>query len=399
MRLCRLLAASALVASAASPAFAAPPRGAAVATVAASAPSGTAAATSGTAATSQRAIPASPRWPTREGIYTIRDFRFGTGEVLPELRLRYLTLGTPRVDAEGNTTNAVLLLHGTGGDATTLLNPLFADQLFGPGQPLDIERWFLILPDDIGHGRSSKPSDGLRARFPKYDYDDMVRSQHRMLVEHLKVNRLRLILGTSMGCMQAFVWGTTYTNFADALMPLACLPTAIAGRNRMMRYMAVDAIKRDPAWNNGGYEQQPQQGLRTASEMLLIMGSSPLQMQKAAPTREQAERYVDEYLDRRMAQTDANDLIYQLDASRRYDPSGMLAKITVPVRYVNSADDYVNPPELGIAEELAKRMPRAKFVLIPTSAETRGHGTHTHAALWKQHLVELLRESEHPTTR
>jgi homoserine O-acetyltransferase len=333
------------------------------------------------------------RWPAREGTYTIRDFRFGTGEVLPELRLGYLTLGTPRVDAQGRTTNAVLLLHGTGGDRRSLLNPLFADVLFGPGQPLDVEKYFLILPDDIGHGRSSKPSDGLRMKFPRYDYDDMVRSQHRMLTDGLNVNRLRLILGTSMGCMQSFVWGTTYPGFADALMPLACLPTAIAGRNRMMRHMGIQAIEQDPAWKGGEYTEQPLQGLRSANQMLLVMGSSPLQMQKAAPTREQAEKYADDYLARALARTDANDLIYQLDASRNYDPSGALAKIEVPVRFVNSADDYVNPPELGIAEALTKRMPRAKFVLIPISAETRGHGTHTHAALWKEQLVELLRES------
>jgi homoserine O-acetyltransferase len=345
--------------------------------------------------TAAAATPA-PRtsWPVREGTYTIRDFRFGTGEVLPELRLGYLTLGTPRVDASGRTTNAVLLLHGTGGDRWSLLNPLFADQLFGPGQPLDIERYYLIFPDDIGHGRSSKPSDGLRAKFPRYDYDDMVRSQRQMLLEGLKVNHLRLIIGTSMGCMQSFVWGTTYPGFADALMPLACLPTAIAGRNRMMRHMAIQAIKQDPAWQGGEYTQQPVQGLRAANQMLLVMGSSPLQMQKAAPTREQAERYADDYLSRALARTDANDLIYQFDASRNYDPSDALARIEVPVRHVNSADDYVNPPELGLAEELVKKMPRAKFVLLPITPETRGHGTHTHAALWKQHLVELLKESE-----
>jgi homoserine O-acetyltransferase len=336
------------------------------------------------------------KWPVQAGTYTIRDFRFGTGEVLPELRLGYLTLGTPRVDANGRTTNAVLLLHGTGGDAQSLLNPLFADQLFGPGQPLDAQRYYLIFPDDIGHGRSSKPSDGLRAKFPRYDYDDMVRSQRQMLLEGLKVNHLRLILGTSMGCMQSFVWGTTYPGFADALMPLACLPTAIAGRNRMMRYMGIQAIRQDPAWRGGEYTEQPVQGLRTAVEMLLVMGSSPLQMQKAAPTREQAERYVDDYVARALGRTDANDLMYQFDSSRNYDPSGALSRIEVPVRHVNSADDYVNPPELGLAEELAKRMPRAKFVLLPIGPDTRGHGTHTHAALWKEHLVDLLRESERP---
>lgn len=380
-------------------------RRAALAAVVALTASGVAAAASASAtpgAPSASPNPASEArrtWSTREGWHTIRDFRFGTGEVLPELRLRYLTLGTPRRGADGRVENAVLLLHGTGGDATSLLNPLLADQLFGPGQPLDVERYFVILPDDIGHGRSSKPSDGLRMRFPRYDYDDMVRSQHEMLVEGLGIDRLRLILGTSMGCMQAFVWGTTYPGFADALMPLACLPTAIAGRNRMMRYMAIDAIRRDPAWRGGEYERQPEQGLRTALEMLLIMGSSPLQMQKAAPTREQAERYVDDYLAKRLESMDANDLIYQFDASRHYDPSAALAKIQVPVRHVNSADDYVNPPELGIAEELVKRMPRARFVLLPVTPDTRGHGTHTHAALWKQHLVELLRESERPASR
>ena len=315
-------------------------------------------------------------WPTQDGTHTIRDFRFGTGETLPELRLHYLTLGKPHKDPAGNIDNAVLLLHGTGGDARSLLNPIFADELFGPGQPLDITRYYIILPDDIGHGSSSKPSDGLRARFPQYDYDDMVRSQHTMLVDGLGVDRLRLILGTSMGCMQAFVWGETYPGFADALVPLACLPTAIAGRNRMMRHMAIQAIKLDPAWNNGDYTTQPVQGMRTANEMLLIMGLSPLQAQKAAPTRAAAEAYVDRYLERTLARTDANDMLHYLDASRNYDPSSSLDRITVPVLYINSADDFVNPPELGIAEKLAARMPRCRFVLLPISDATRGHGTH-----------------------
>jgi homoserine O-acetyltransferase/O-succinyltransferase len=333
-------------------------------------------------------------WPVQDGTHTIRDFRFGTGETLPELRLHYLTLGTPHRDRDGRIDNAVLLLHGTGGDSRSLLNPLFADELFGPGQPLDITRHYLILPDDIGHGSASKPSDGLRMRFPKYDYDDMVRSQHTMLVEGLGVDRLRLILGTSMGCMQAFVWGATYPGFADALVPLACLPTAIAGRNRMMRHMAIQAIKLDPAWNNGDYTTQPAQGLRNANEMLLIMGLSPLQAQKAAPTRAAAESYVDEYLKRRMSRTDANDMLYYLDASRNYDPSPQLDRITVPVLFINSADDFVNPPELGLAEALARKMLRCRFVLLPISEATRGHGTHTAAAVWKHHLIQFLKESE-----
>ena len=332
-------------------------------------------------------------WPTRDGTFTIPGFRFGTGESLPELRLHYLTLGTPHKDAAGHVDNAVLLLHGTGGDAHTLLNPLFANELFGPGQPLDIARHYLILPDDIGHGYSSKPSDGLHAHFPQYDYDDMVRSQHAMLVDGLGIDHLRLILGTSMGCMQTFVWGETYPGFSDALIPLACLPTAIAGRNRMMRYMAIQAIKLDPAWLNGEYASQPVQGLRTANEMLLIMGSSPLQAQKVAPTRAAAEAWVENYLERAMARTDANDMLHYLDASRNYDPSPTLERITVPVLYINSADDFINPPELGIAERLAKKMPRCRFVLVPISDATRGHGTHTAAALWKDYLIQFLRES------
>jgi homoserine O-acetyltransferase len=333
-------------------------------------------------------------WPTQDGTFTIADFRFGTGETLPQLRLHYLTLGKRHTDKNGHTDNAVLLLHGTGGDAHSLLNPIFSDELFGPGQPLDITKYFLILPDDIGHGSSSKPSDGLHAHFPQYDYDDMVRSQHAMLLEGLKVDHLRLILGTSMGCMETFVWGETYPGFSDALAPFACLPTAIAGRNRMMRYIAIQAIKQDPQWLDGEYQSEPTQGLRTANELVLVMGSSPLQMQKRAPTRAAAEAYVDDYLKRAMSATDANDLIFYFNASRNYDPSPNLEHITVPVLYINSADDFINPPELGIAEALAQRMPQCRFVLIPTSDATRGHGTHTAAAVWKDYLLQLLQQSQ-----
>lgn len=331
---------------------------------------------------------------SQEATFPIVKFRFGTGESLPELKLHYRTLGTLHRDVNGHTDNAILLLHGTGGDASSLLNPIFSNILFGPGQPLDITRYFLILPDDIGHGQSSKPSDGLHAKFPAYDYDDMVRSQQMMLRDGLKVDHLRLILGTSMGCMQTFVWGETYPDYADALAPFACLPIPLAGRNRMMRYMAIEAIRQDPAWLNGEYKAEPVAGLRTANEMLLIMGSSPLQMQKNAPTRAAAEAFVDQYLTRTVAATDANNLIFYLNASRNYDPSLHLDRIQVPVLYLNSADDFINPPELGIAEAMAKRMPHAKFVLIPTSDQTRGHGTHTAAALWKDDLVQLLHDSE-----
>jgi homoserine O-acetyltransferase len=348
-------------------------------------------------ASAQTSKPADSKWPVTDSLYIAHDFRFTTGETLPALNLHYLTLGAPHRNAAGHVDNAVLLLHGTGGDRRSLLNPLFSDVLFGPGQPLDITRYYLILPDDIGHGDSSKPSDGLRMKFPRYDYDDMVRSQHQMLLEALGVDHLRLILGTSMGCMQTFVWGETYPGFADALMPLACLPTQIAGRNRMMRYMAIENIKNDPAWQNGNYTTEPTLGIRTANEMILIMGYSPLLMQKTAPTREAAEQYVDNFLVRTAAHTDANNFIYYFDASRNYDPSAHLDRITVPVMYINSADDFINPPELGIAESLTQRMSHAQFILIPISAETRGHGTHTMAAIWKDHLTELLKESEPKT--
>ncbi len=333
------------------------------------------------------------RWPAADATVVLKDFKFGMGETLPELKLHYLTLGAPHRDAAGRVDNAVLLLHGTGGDAHSLMNPVFADVLFGPGAPLDITRYFLILPDDIGHGESSKPSDGLHMRFPAYDYDDMVRSQ-RMMLDAMKVDHLRLILGTSMGCMQTFVWGETYPGFADALAPFACLPVQIAGRNRMMRYMAIEAVKQDPAWMGGEYRTEPEQGLRTAAELVMVMGSSPLQMQKQAPTREAAENLVDDYLKARVPALDANDLIYYFNASRNYDPSAHLERITVPVLWINSADDFINPPELGIAEKMVTRMPRARFILLPISDATRGHGTHTVASVWKSYLQELLRESE-----
>ena len=333
-------------------------------------------------------------WPTHDGAFDIANFRFKDGKTLPVLHLHYLTLGTPHRDAEGHVDNAVLLLHGTGGDAHSLMAPQFSDVLFGPGQPLDIDKYFLILPDDIGHGQSSKPSDGLHMRFPAYTYDDMVASQHAMLTQGLHVDHLRLVLGTSMGCMQTFVWGETFPGFADALAPFACLPVQIAGRNRMMRYMSIAAIERDPAWNHGEYKSQPALGLRNAAEMIFIMGSSPLQMQKNFPTREAAEQRVDAALDRAVANTDANDLIYYVNASREYDPSAKLDTITTPVLWINSADDFINPPELGVAEKLVSRMPNARFVLIPISDATRGHGTHTQAAVWKDYLIDFLARTE-----
>ncbi len=336
------------------------------------------------------AATAAHAWPTQDGTYTIANFRFGTGETLPVLRLHYLTLGTPHRDAAGHTDNAVLLLHGTGGDTHSLLNAAFADVLFGPGQPLDIARYFLILPDDIGHGQSSRPSDGLRGHFPAYDYDDMVRSQETMLREGLHIDHLRLILGTSMGCMQAFVWGEAYPKFMDALAPFACLPVPLAGRNRMWRYMAISAIKNDPAWKGGEYATEPLQGLTAANDLLLLAGGAPLQLQKNYPTRESVEIYVDHAIARSNAATDANNMIFYLNASRNYNPASKLGTITAPVLWINSADDFINPPELGIAEEMVKEIPKGRFILLPITDRTRGHGTHTQAAIWKDFLIEFL---------
>jgi homoserine O-acetyltransferase/O-succinyltransferase len=327
-----------------------------------------------------------------EGDFIVRNFRFHSGEMLAELRLHYTTLGTPERDSNGKVTNAVLILHGTGGDGHQFQRPQFAGVLFAPGGLLDPVHTYVILPDGIGHGKSSKPSDGLHARFPHYDYDDMVAAQYALVTKGLKVNHLRLVMGTSMGCMHSFVWGETYPGFADALMPLACLPVQIAGRNRMWRKLVIDAIENDPAWNAGEYKEEPKQALRAAADLLAIAGSAPQQLQKAYPTRDAADKYAEESVGRQMAGLDANDLLYQVSASRNYDPSPGLEKITAPVMWVNSADDFINPPELGIAEQMAKRLPRGRFVLIPTSDQTHGHGTHTYAAVWQSYLAELLKE-------
>ncbi len=330
----------------------------------------------------------------REGDHVARDFHFVSGEVLPELRTHYATLGSPKRDAKGHVTNAVLILHGTGGSGRQFLSPQFAQELYGPGQPLDITRYYVILADGIGHGKSSKPSDGLRMKFPHYDYDDMVEAERRMLVDGLKVDRLRLILGTSMGCMHAFVWGEAHPGMVRAMMPLACLPVQIAGLNRMWRKLVMDGIRQDPAWMGGDYKSEPVQGLRTAVDILAIAGGAPVALQAAYPTRDAADAYITDRVASDIATRDANDLLYQLDASRNYDPSKALETIPMPVTWVNSADDFINPRNLGLAEAAVKRLPKGRFVLIPESAETRGHGTHTSAKFWKQELVDLLARSE-----
>jgi homoserine O-acetyltransferase len=329
-----------------------------------------------------------------EGDYVVPEFHFASGETLHDLRLHYTTYGKPARGTDGRLTNAVMILHGTGGSGQQFVQDKFAGVLFGPGQLLDASRYYIILPDGIGHGKSGKPSDGMHMHFPHYGYGDMVAAQHQLLTDGLKVDHLRLIVGTSMGCMQSWMWMEIYPDFMDAAMPLACLTVPIAGRNRMWRRAAMDSIREDPEWKNGEYAQQPY-GLHSALYLLLMAGSSPLTMQRDYPTREQADADLEDWMKDRLGRTDANDLLYQLDASRDYDPSTRLGEIKVPVMYINSADDQINPPELGIAEREIKRVKNGKFVLLPITEETRGHGTHTLPAIWKGYLAELLQESQH----
>ena len=348
-------------------------------------------------ATQTAALPART-WPIHEQDVILKNFRFRDGESLPEVRMHVTTLGQPHRNAAGQIDNAVMVLHGTGGDGKQFLRPQFADELYGPGQPLDIGKYWIILPDNIGHGKSSKPSDGMRMRFPKYDYDDMVEAQHRMLTEGLGIRHMRLIMGTSMGCMHSFVWGETYPDFASALMPLACEPIEIAGLNRMWRQLVIDGIKSDPAWGQGKsageYDQEPVQGLRTAESIEFIAGGAPLNLQKEYPTRDAAKAYVEQRVESGMAGLDANDMIYQFDSSRNYNPWPKLGAITAPMAWINSADDFINPRNLDVPQRAIKRMKNARFRLIPESAETHGHGTHTWAKFWKQDLSELLARSK-----
>ncbi len=327
-----------------------------------------------------------------EGDFVVRDFRFGSGETLPSLNLHYRTIGTPRRDASGIVRNAVLIVHGTGGTGAAFLSQTFGGELFGAGQVLDATRYFIILPDGIGHGKSSKPSDGMHARFPKYNYDDMVRAQHAMLVDGLKVNHLRLVLGTSMGAMHCWVWGETYPDFVDGLVPLASAPTQIAGRNRIMRTMIMDSITRDPAYKNGDYTEQPHAGMVGAVNLLMMMTSSPIGWHKSGPTRDAADKWYEDQLKSRIAANDANDMLYQFNASRDYDPSAQLEKITAHLLAINSADDVVNPPELGIMEKLMPRVAHGRYILLPITDRTRGHGTHSLPAIWGTYLGEFMKE-------
>lgn len=324
----------------------------------------------------------------REGDFVIHNFEFQSGETLPEVRIHYHAYGTPGKD------NTVLIVHGTGGTGGSLIRPEFSGELFGPGQPLDATRYFIVLPDALGHGKSSKPSDGLHAKFPRYGYNDMVATEYRLLTEGFGVKHARLIMGTSMGCMHTWLWGEQYARYMDALMPLACVPTQMSGRNRVWRRLVSDAIRNDPSWNGGEYQTQPP-ALRTALEMLWLAGSNPVLRQVEAPTRAKADEVIDEYVAKNMPHDDANDLLYQIEASYDYDPGPDLEKIRAPLFAVNSADDLINPPELGILEKEIKRVPHGAAVVIPYSDQTRGHGSHTIAVLWKQYLQQLLATSAH----
>jgi len=330
-----------------------------------------------------------------EADYIIRDFKFASGETLPELRLHYRTLGKPEKDAQGGTRNAVLIMHGTTGSGAQFIRPEFAGELFGKDQPLDASKFFIVLPDAIGHGKSSKPSDGMRAKFPRYGYIDMVEAQYRLLTEGLGVNHARLVMGTSMGGMHTWLWGELHPEFMDALMPLASLPTQISGRNRAWRRMIIDAIRNDPDWHGGDYAAQPP-SLRTAAEMLWFMSSNPALRQKEAPTLAKTDEVLDKFVDGIVKADDANDVLYALEASRDYDPGPNLEKIRAPLLAINSADDLINPPELGILEREIKRVPKGRAVVIPLSDKTHGHGSHTLAALWKDQLMSLLKETEQP---
>ncbi len=327
-----------------------------------------------------------------EGDFTIRNFAFASGETLPELRMHYRTIGQPRRDAAGVVRNAVLVLHGTTGAGTQFLRPDFAGELFGPGQLLDAAEHFIVLPDNIGHGQSSKPSDGLRARFPRYGYRDMIVAQHRLLTEGLGVNHLRIVIGTSMGGMHAWMWGQMYPEFTDALMPLASVPSQISGRNRWWRRVIIDAIRNDPGWKGGDYAVQPA-GLRTAAAMLALVSSNPVLRQQEAPTLAAADTWLDNYVNAYVKTADANDVLYAVEASWDYDPAPGLGRIVVPLVAVNFADDLVNPPELGILEREVARVPRGRAIVMPFSDRTRGHGSHTVASLWKPYLADLIRDS------
>jgi homoserine O-acetyltransferase len=324
-----------------------------------------------------------------EGDFLLNNFQFASGELLPALHLHYRTLGRRQCDAHGVVRNAVLILHGTGANGAQFMASEFAGELFGPGQPLDFGRYFIVLPDAIGHGQSARPSDGLRAQFPRFGYGDMIVAQYRLLTEGLQVNHLRLVMGTSMGGMHTWLWGEAHPDFMDALLPLASLPTQISGRNRVWRRTISDAIRNDPDWRAGEYREQPP-SLRTAAQILFLMGSNPLLRWQQMPNLIDSDALLDASVDAAMKQDDANDMLYQIEASRDYDPGPRLEHIRAPLLAINFADDLINPPELGILEREIRRVPQGHAIVMPFTAQSRGHETQMLAALWKHHLLQML---------
>jgi homoserine O-acetyltransferase/O-succinyltransferase len=325
----------------------------------------------------------------KEASFIVRDFRFHTGEVMPELRMHYRTVGEP-------SGQPVLVLHGTAGSGANALNPDFAGELFGAGQPLDASKHFIILPDAIGTGKSSKPSDGLRTKFPKYNYDDMVQAHYRLVTEGLGIRHLRLVIGNSMGGMQTWLWGTTYPTFVDALVPMASQPTEMSSRNWMMRRLIIDTIRNDPDWNNGDYTSQPRSVKAATVFFGIATSGGTLAYQKLAPTRELADKLLDQRLSARST-ADANDLLYQWESSRDYNPAPQLDRIVAPLLAINAADDERNPPETGLLEREIKRVKNGRMYVIPASEDTRGHGTTGQAKFWKAQLQEFLQAT--PPTR
>ncbi|MFM8536144.1 MAG: alpha/beta fold hydrolase [Acidimicrobiia bacterium] len=326
-----------------------------------------------------------------EADFVAKDFAFENGERMAEVKIHYRTVGTPRKDASGVVRNGVLILHGTGGTGGGFVSNSYAGRLFGKGQPLDAERYYIILPDNVGHGQSSKPSDGLRQKFPKYRYADMVRLQYELVTKGLGLTNLKLVMGTSMGAMHAWDWGYMYPGFAAGLVPLASNPVEMGGRNRVWRKFLIDAIEKDPGFNTGNYTEQPR-GLASAIGFLMMATSVPLQWQKQFPTVAAADKYVEEQVASRSKNTDANDMLYYYHAIEDYNPAPHLSKITAPLLAINSADDFVNPPELPMMQDLIKQVKHGRFILLPITDETRGHGTHSIPAIWGGELVKFLEQ-------
>jgi homoserine O-acetyltransferase len=326
--------------------------------------------------------------------YELKNFNFVSGETLPVLKLHYTTLGKPVKNAKGQITNAVYIMHGTTGNSHNFTNNGFGGHLFHAGQLLDAAKYFIILPDGIGHGKSSKPSDGLHMKFPKYTYDDMIRADYTVLTQQMGINHLRLILGTSMGAMHCWVWAETYPDFMDACMANASEPVEIGGRNRITRFAAIQCVESDPTWKGGDYTEPPAAGLRGAYTSMMWMTSSPWQMQRRTPTREQAEKAYNNAAQNFIRHQDANDMIYAFDASRQYNPEPNLGKIKCVFYAVNSADDECNPPEMNVMEPAIKKVQKGRYILLPITEQTSGHGTHSNPTIWGDHLKELLDASE-----